>query len=92
MREHMLYDIFHNPGHVLCAQEMEKDFCESLRNNYDSPDDSLVRDSAGVKRQIAKDSPQQRFLVVRGMEEGRSTAVAARTSYFEGLRRDWFVL
>ena len=71
---------------------MEEDFCQCLKECEDKPDDRKIRQGAGTKRLKAKDSPEQRFLVVRGMEKGRSTAVAARNSYFEGVRRECFVL
>ena len=46
LHEHMLCDILENPGHVICTQDMEEDVCEWLRECYDIPDDSLVRDMA----------------------------------------------
>ena len=77
MREHMLHDIFHNPGHVLCAQEMGEAMCTWLKDGWNKPDDGLVRENGTSPRQQAKDSPKQSILVASG-KENRNTGLRLR--------------
>ena len=75
-------------------QEATAAFCEQLKAHCadDATQHAVVRFTEDMKRKIAKYSPQQHLLVVRGLEPGQSTAVAVRDSWFKAIRRDCFVL
>ena len=88
----MLNDINESPGHVFCLQEATRSLCQDLQGGWDTPQDELVRYTNENRRRTATGSPAQHWLVVRGCEEGSSTAVAVRDAYFKGIRRECFVL
>ena len=91
-QEHMFWDIYQHPGHCICAQEMEADFCQELSNPTDITSAKLVRNWGNTERKEAKNAQDRRWFVVRGVEKGKSTAVAVRNWPFKGIRRDCFIL
>ena len=91
-QEHMFWDIVQHPGHCICAQEMEADFCQDLSNPIDITSAKLVRNWGNTERKEGKNVQTQRWFVVRGVEKGKTTAVAVRSWPFKGIRRDCFIL
>ena len=84
-QEHMFWDIVQHPGHCICAQEMEADFCQDLSNPIDITSAKLVRNWGNTERKEGKNVQTQRWFVVRGVEKGKSTAVAVRNWPFKGI-------
>ena len=70
-KNHMYWDMRQNPSDVLCAQEMEADFCQALKDGCAIPDDGLVRGGGSTRRKEAKGSPEQKWFVVGGHEKGQ---------------------
>ena len=89
--QYMKNDINEGPAHVFCFQEATQALCQDLKDGWNTPQESLVRCPESNKRKMAKDSPKQTWLVVRGCEPGPTTAVAVRDAYFKGIRRDCYV-
>ena len=79
---------------ILRPEEVTADSCEQLKSHCadESTEYAVVRHQECTTRKQAKGSPQQGLLVVRGIEDGKSTAVAVRDSWFKAIRRDCFVL
>ena len=71
---------------------MEADFCQDLSNPIDITSAKLVRNWGNTERKEGKNAQTQRWFVVRGVEKGKSTAVAVRNWPFKGIRRECFIL
>ena len=71
---------------------MEADFCQDLSNPIDITSAKLVREWGNTERKEGKNAQDKRWFVVRGVEKGKSTAVAVRNWPFKGIRRECFIL
>ena len=90
-QQYMKNDINESPAHVYCLQEATQSLCQDLKAGWHTPKGKEVRYTDSNKRKMAKDSPKQHWLVVRGCERGETPAVAVRDAYFKAIRRDCFV-
>ena len=94
---HMMNDMKESPATVLCIQEKTADSCKKLEQMGQEPPSgpSVVRRQQDnhnkTARNIAKDGEATHFWVVRAAEEGKSLAVAVRSSIFQGLRREEYI-
>ena len=88
----MTEDVFQTPTHVFCFQEAEEGFCKELMAPRKNPPDIKIRNRGEKSRIEGTEKMEQKFYVVRGVERGNTTAVAARSWPFKGIRRECFIL
>ena len=88
----MTKDVFQTPGHVFCFQEAEEGFCKELMVPRKNPPDEKIRNRGTMSRPEGAEKMEQKWLVVRGVEREKTTAVAARSWPFKGIRRECFIL
>ena len=91
-QQRIIDDIRDSPGQVFCFQEATDAFCQALNAPSTAQNKDLVRKRMENKRTPATLSPAPRILVVRGAEQGNSTAVTVRDVHFKAIRRDAFML
>ena len=90
--QRFLGTLLETPAHVICLQEASQRLCNELKLGCDQPNQIERVRLENNTRRIAKNSPEQRMLVVRGREDRPTTAVAVRDAHFKGVKRRFFAL
>ena len=95
LHEHMVSDLAESPATILCLQEVAKSLCDCLKSPQPPAANTTVRRSytqEGTTRREAERQPPTHFWCARGREQGESVAVAVRSSLFQGIRSECFIL